>query len=65
LGERRDALGGLCGIKICFSPPPPPPPPPPFIMTGGSRWGPDCKPGLTEAYRDSELTENDSAMGSM
>ena len=39
--ERRDALGDLCGTKICFSPPPP------FNLTGGSRCGVHRYTGIT------------------
>jgi hypothetical protein len=54
LRKRRDALGGLCGEKICFSPPPPP-----FNLTGGSRRGAYRDTGKTEEYGDTEITEMD------
>jgi len=53
LREHRDALGGLGGEKICFSPPPP------FNMTEGSRWGAYRDTGITEAYGDAGTMEKD------
>jgi len=46
LSELRDALGGHCGEKICFSLPPP------FNLAGGSR---------RVAYSDAGITETDWA----
>jgi len=54
LRECSDALGGLCGEKICFSPPPPP-----FNLTGGRQWKAYRDTGWMEEYADMGITEMD------
>jgi len=53
LREHRDALGGLCGKKICFSAQLP------FNLTRGSWWQAFGDTGIMEVYGDTGITEKE------